>query len=308
MGTNTVLVSVVEASRRGVPRLVWEGSRITRLGAGVDGSGQLRGDALERTASALAELAAEAREHGAETVVGVGTSALRDATNRDAFVARARASLDRFDVIDGEREAELTFRGAFFGLEAPTGPVTVVDVGGGSTEIVRGEGGRALSRASVNVGSVRLTERHALGDEKPTRAQLAAIRTDVERATKGLVIEPPLAMLAGTATNVAAVALYLDLAHGGHPPHGVRVPAPELRTAIDRITSASRRDRAKILGIEPGREDVIVAGALIVEHVLDRSGAGDVLISDGGVRFGLALDELAREPGRGRGRRPSSAC
>lgn len=292
MGTNTVLVSVLDASDPGPPRLAWEGSRVTRLGAGVDASGVLRDDAIARTLAALGELAAEARERGAGLVVGVGTSALRDAVNREVFVAEARHRVDRFDVIDGAREAELTFRGAFFGLDVAPGPVTVVDIGGGSTEIVRGEGGRVTSSVSVDVGSVRLTERHRIGAAAPTSAQLAAIRDDVARAMREIPILPPLVMLAGTATNVAAVALGRDLARGAPTPHGEIVATDRLRAAVAGLSRADRAGRARAVGVEAGREDVIVAGASILGYVLDRSGASEVRISDGGVRFGLALSLL----------------
>ena len=275
VGTNTVLACVVEPDR-----VVWDAARITRLGGGVDASRALRDDAMDRTLDALRELVAQARANGAECVVGVGTSALRDASNRDRFVVRAREVVDDFQVIDGAREAELTYRGALFGLPRARGPVTVVDIGGGSTEIVRGEGETVLSRVSVDVGSVRLTERHD---------DLAAIRADIAAAMRDVEIAAPLVMVAGTATNVAAVALGRDLARGAASPHGERVKATALRAAIIRIVRATPHERRAMVGIERGRQDVIGAGACIFEHVLDRSGAKDVTISDGGVRFGLAL-------------------
>lgn len=291
MGTNTVLASVVERGPEG-PRLVWEDARITRLGGGVDASRMLRDDAIARTLAAMTELTTHARAHGATFVAGVGTSALRDAANRDAFVARARAILDAFDVIDGAREAALTFRGAMFGLPSISGPVTVVDIGGGSTEIVRGEGERVHAAASVDVGSVRLTERHGIGAEAPSAETLVAMRGTIRDAMAHVSIAAPLVLVAGTATNVAAVALGRDLAGGAPVPHGETVPAESLHTAVARVIGAGREARRTMIGIEPGRHDVLVAGALILEHVLSRSGAPEALISDGGVRFGLALSLL----------------
>lgn len=287
MGTNTVLACVVEHDR-----VVWDAARITRLGGGVDASGRLGDEAIERTLAALAELTQEARAHGATRVVGVGTSALRDAANRDTFVARARGIVDEFRVVAGDEEAALTFRGALFGLAASNEAMTVVDIGGGSTEIVRGAGNVVSRATSVDVGSVRLTERHAIGDAAPTAAQVAAIRADVTRAMAATPIDPPLVMVAGTATNVAAVSLGRDLAAGAVVPHGEAVSAPALRAAVARLIRATPDERRSTVGVEPGRHDVIVAGALILEHVLDRSGAAAVTISDGGVRFGLALSLL----------------
>lgn len=288
VGTNTLLCCVVEQGA-GAERVVSDASRITRLGAGVDASGVLAAAAIERTLDALTELAANAREQGATLVHGVGTSALRDAANRDVFVERARAIVDRFDVIDGAREAELTFRGALFGLAERAGAVTVVDIGGGSTEIVRGANGVVEQSASLDVGSVRLTERHGLGAEAPRAEQLRAMRADIEAAMRAHVIDPPLVMVAGTATNVAAVALGRDLARGALVPHGEVLDAAELRHAVARLLAASSEERRAMIGVERGRHDVIVAGALILEHVLARSRATEAMIGGGGVRFGLAL-------------------
>jgi exopolyphosphatase/guanosine-5'-triphosphate,3'-diphosphate pyrophosphatase len=274
-----VLAAVVERGAR-----VHDEARITRLGRGVDASRCLRDDAIDRTIDAVRDLAAGARALGAERVVGVGTSALRDAANRDVFVERARAILDAFDVIDGAREAALTLRGALFGLPEVTAPVTVVDIGGGSTEIVRGVRSVVSVATSIDVGSVRLTERHG--------SSLVAMRAEIADAMRAVSIELPLVLVAGTATNVAAVALGRDLARGAPSPHGATISSIDLRRAIARITTATPDERRTMIGIEHGREDVIAAGALIVEHVLDRSNATEVTISDGGVRFGLALELL----------------
>lgn len=290
VGTNTVLASVVE--RSATPVLISDRALITRLGEGVDEARRLGAAGIQRTLDALASLAARARAEGASSLVGVGTSALRDAQNRDAFVLPAREILDRFEVIDGTREAALTFAGAFFGLRWPSDAVTVVDIGGGSTEIVRGRDRRVERAVSVNVGSVRLFERHLSGIDRPTARGLAAVRADIARLLEGHAILPPLVMLAGTATNVAAVALGRDLARGAAQPHGELVSAAALRAAVAQITAASHEERRAMIGIEPGREDVIVAGALLLERIVERAGVDEVLVSDGGVRLGLALEHL----------------
>jgi exopolyphosphatase/guanosine-5'-triphosphate,3'-diphosphate pyrophosphatase len=302
VGTNTVLASVVERSA-GADALISDHALIARLGEGVDRRGQLSEAAIRRALDALEKLATEARSRGATYLVGVGTSALRDAQNRDAFVEPARALLDGFDVVDGSREAALTFRGALFGLPFPAGELTVVDIGGGSTEIVRGQRGVAETGTSVDVGSVRLFERHLQGVDRPATEALARVRADIDRALGSIVIRPPLLMLAGTATNVASVALGLDVARGAPVPHGRTLPARALLDAVARITTASADERREMIGIEPGREDVIVAGALLLEAIVLRADATEVLVSDGGVRFGLALEHLDASD-----RRPPEPC
>jgi exopolyphosphatase/guanosine-5'-triphosphate,3'-diphosphate pyrophosphatase len=291
VGTNTVLACVVERDGD-CDRLLSDEARITRLGEGVGASRHLADAAIARTLAVLSELCARARARGAERVHAVGTSALRDAANRDAFVREARGMVDAFTVIDGAREAELTFRGALFGLREADEAVTVVDIGGGSTEIVRGVRGMVMRACSLDVGSVRLTERHALTEARASDAQLAAMRSEIDAALSAIAVEPPLVMVAGTATNVAAVALARDLAHGEPAPHGEILSSASFRESVRRITASTRAERLRTIGIEPGRHDVIVAGALILERIVDRSGATEVTISDGGVRFGLALELL----------------
>jgi exopolyphosphatase/guanosine-5'-triphosphate,3'-diphosphate pyrophosphatase len=303
VGTNTVLASVVAQSAAGTLELVSDRAIITRLGAGVDHTRRLDPRAVTRTLAAIDELARAARADGATRLLGVGTSALRDAIDRDAFVVPARRLLDRFDVIDGRREAALTFAGAFFGLETPQHAVSVVDIGGGSTEIVRGRSGRVESGMSLDVGSVRLYERHLTGIDPPSADALRAVRADIERALGWTTIPLPLVMLAGTATNVAAVALGRDLRGGARQPHGERVSRAAIRDAVARITSASRDARRAMIGIEPGREDVLVAGAQLLEAIMLRASADEILISDGGVRLGLAIEALVAAD-----RRPPEAC
>lgn len=300
IGTNSTLLLVAERPDEGSGALVpvLEQATITRLGRGVDRTRALDPAAVEATLACLAGYAAEIRRAGATRVDAVGTSAMRDAQGGEAFRLRAAEILGSEPrVISGDEEAELTFAGALAGL-ALAGPVVVFDLGGGSTEIIRGRtdaAGDARERAvSLDVGSVRLTERHLRAD--PPRAdELAAVRADARAALDGLgagwlgeaASVATVVGVAGTVTTLAAYALGVAL-YDAMCVHGARLDAAMVtRTAaeLSRMTLAERR---AVPAIDPRRADVIVAGALIVEELLAWAGADGLVVSDRGVRWGLA--------------------
>lgn len=275
-------------------RAIRDVHRITRLGRGVDARGMLADDAIERAVRALAEVAGEARTLGASRIAAVGTSAIRDARNRDALIERARVVAGvTIEPISGDREASLTFRGALPGI-ALEGAITVIDVGGGSTEIVRGRGERVERAVSLDVGSVRLFERW-LASDPPTEAQIAALEADVDAAlaASGATLAPAIVALAGTACTIAAIARGTDASSV----HGARVTIGELRAISARLAGATIAERAAIGGVPAGREDVIAAGALLLARLVLRAGAEEIVVSDGGVRWGLAAELLDRAPG-----------
>jgi exopolyphosphatase/guanosine-5'-triphosphate,3'-diphosphate pyrophosphatase len=295
IGTNSVLLLVAE--RRGgalVPIL--ERATITRLGRGVDATRQLDAEAVEATLACLAGYAEDIARAGVTRVGAVGTSAMRDARGGDDFRARAGALLGEAPrVISGPEEAALTFAGALTGL-ALTGPVVVFDLGGGSTEIIRGRAGddEVVERAvSLDVGAVRLTERHLHADP-PRSEEQEAVRADARAALAELTegwrtpaVAPLVVGVAGTVTTLAAYALGVVPYDAGRV-HGARLTAAAIsasRAALARMPLAERR---AVPAIEPKRADVIVAGALIVEEVLAWAGAAELVVSDRGVRWGLA--------------------
>ena len=180
-GTNSLRLLVADVAD-GVKTDVHREMRVVRLGEGVDRTGELAPQALERVAAALADYAATCRDLGVEAARFVATSATRDARNRDAFAALVERAVGVApEVVDGAVEADLSLRGATRGLDPESGPYLVMDIGGGSTEFVVGDGGGLLGGLSVDIGCVRLTERH-LHDDPPTPAQVAAARADVDAA------------------------------------------------------------------------------------------------------------------------------
>jgi exopolyphosphatase/guanosine-5'-triphosphate,3'-diphosphate pyrophosphatase len=293
IGTNTVLLLVAERGPDG-PRAVVERAEITRLGRGVDRTRRLDDAAIGRTLDALSRFAAEARASGATSFAAVATSASRDAENGAEFRARAEAIVGGVvEIVSGRREADLTFRGALGGLGIEGSRVAVVDVGGGSTEIVVGVEGACTFAHSYDVGSVRLTERH-VPDDPPTAADLAAVRA-AARGAYATPAPPPgpydaVVAIAGTATTYAAVELEIAR-YEEAPPHGARLSVATLERQIERLAGLPLASRGEVVGLDPKRADVIVAGGLVLVEAARALGAAEIVVSDRGVRWGLA-DEL----------------
>ncbi len=304
IGTNSVLLLVAELrhGERDELAAIDERATITRLGQGVDRSRALAPDAVARTLACLGEYGAALRAAGVDRVDVVGTSAMRDAQGGAEFVARAAELLGVAPrVVSGDEEAALSFEGALAGLGLDAAPVTVVDIGGGSTEIIRGDrAGRVRDAVSLDVGSVRLTERHVASDP-PTGGEVDAIRAGARSALERAPgpHEGTLVAVAGTATTIAAVARGIA-PYDGSRVHGARIGAAELSATRARLAGVPLADRRRVAGLEPARADVIVAGATLLEEVLawafPAPAAGDeatFVVSDRGVRWGLAR-RLAR--------------
>jgi exopolyphosphatase / guanosine-5'-triphosphate,3'-diphosphate pyrophosphatase len=307
-GTNSLRLLVADVPGTGPHTDVLRRMEVVRLGQGVDATGRLAPEALERTRRVLAEYAAAARDLGADEVRMVATSATRDAANRADFEAMVRATLGRApDVVTGREEAELSFRGATASLDAaaaaqgsapPRPPYLVVDIGGGSTEFVLGDATGVRAARSVDVGCVRLTERH-LHDDPPTAAQVHRAAADVRAALAEVVAEVPvreaatLVGLAGSVTTVAAVALRLP-AYEATAIHGCRIGVDSVREVTADLLAASRSRRAAMPVMHPGRVDVIGAGALVLRETMDELGFDEVVVSEHDILDGIALGLAGR--------------
>ncbi len=299
-GTNSIRLLVAETQLDADGRVVGlvdldRRMQVVRLGQGVDRTGRLDPGALERTLEALAGYADRADRLGATEVRMVATSATRDASNAEQFRAGVHAVLGVDpEVISGQQEAQLSYRGATAGVDeavAPS-PRLVVDIGGGSTEVVLGEGTQVLAARSVDVGCVRMTERH-LHDDPASPAQVEAVRADVE-ASLDLVEQvvpmreaASLVGLAGSVTTVAALHLRLP-AYDPRLIHRSVVPVDEVRRISDMLLAMPAADRAALPCMHPGRADVIAAGALVLRLVLDRTGLGAVVVSEHDILDGIA--------------------
>ncbi|RZU18982.1 exopolyphosphatase/guanosine-5'-triphosphate,3'-diphosphate pyrophosphatase [Kribbella rubisoli] len=264
---------------------------IVRLGQGVDATGAFAPEALTRVFKAADDFAAVVESLGVDRLRFVATSAARDVSNRDEFLTGIEARLGvRPEIISGTEEAELSFRGATTALDLPA-PYLVADIGGGSTELVLGDANGVLAAESLDIGSVRLTERHVTTD--PTSpAELAAITRDVDALLDGTTV--PLAQaraligVAGTATTVAAVALGLPQ-YDRTAVHHAHLSADQLHQATTWLTTSTRTDRTAVQSIHPGRVDVIGAGAVILQRLFNRLALDELVISEQDILDGVAL-------------------
>lgn len=291
-GTNSIRLLVADADPA-TGTLVDLDRRMTivRLGQGVDRTGRLAPEALERTFAACREYAAVIKELGAERLRFVATSASRDAENRDDFTRGVFEILGvEPEVISGDQEAEFSFTGATKELPGHEERL-VVDIGGGSTEFVIGRAGVEAAR-SVDIGCVRLTERHIRSDP-PTAAEVAAVRADIEAAldlaerTVPLRDAGTLVGLAGSVTTVAGVALGLA-AYDSRAIHRSRIAYEKVAEITRTLLESTHDQRAAIPVMHPGRVDVIGAGALILLAVMERCGASEVVVSEHDILDGIA--------------------
>ncbi len=294
-GTNSIRLLIADrdgGSLRDVTRTM----RIVRLGADVDRTGRLDAAALERTAAALSEYRALIDAADVDRVRMVATSAVRDAANRADFDAMVERVLgQRAEVVTGIEEAELSFTGAATGLvDTPAGAVVVADIGGGSTELVRGSARSGLvdGAVSLDVGSVRMTERHVRSDP-PAPTEVAAIEADVRAALNAagtFVAEPGdrLVGVAGTVTTVAAVALGLTRYDSARI-HATTLSRDDIDRAVRELVGMDRSQREARAVIHPGRVDVIAAGAVILATVMAHLEAKAVTVSEHDILDGIAL-------------------
>ncbi|MEU2669817.1 Ppx/GppA phosphatase family protein [Streptomyces sp. NPDC007164] len=299
-GTNSIRLLVADADpSTGEFAELDRRMEIVRLGQGVDRTGRLAPEALERTFAACRQYAAVIKEHGAQRIRFVATSASRDAENRDDFVRGVLEILGvEPEVISGDQEAEFSFTGAtkeLAGRDHLAKPYLVVDIGGGSTEFVVGDDHVRAGR-SVDIGCVRMTERHLVRDgvvtDPPADGQIAAIRADIAAAldlaeeSVPLTGAATLVGLAGTVTTIAAIALGLD-EYDSEAIHHSRISFEQVQEITGRLLGSTHAERAAIGAMHPGRVDVITSGALILLAVMERTGAREVVVSEHDILDGI---------------------
>ena len=285
-GTNSIKILIGT-----LPSVLVRESRMVRLGQGVDTTGVLREDALARTFAAIDEYAALIRRYDVARVRFCATSATRDARNAEVFTDGVRARLGVTpEVLSGAEEGALVFEGAVLHLQTPLEePVLVVDIGGGSTELVLG-GEHPEVAVSMDIGSVRLHERH-LHDDPPSSEQLAACLTDVDRHLDAAPVPVAEARsvigTSGTIKTLAAGMLELPV-YDRDAIDGARLGTAETTTYVERLVAMTVAERRAIPSMHPGRADVIDAGALIWSQVLARSGVSEYTVSEADILYGIA--------------------
>lgn len=290
IGTNSVRLLVTNGAQELEREMV-----ITRLGQGVDDTGRLHPDAIARTTHVLSQYRALMDKHGVRRLRATATSAARDAANRDDFFAAAEAALGaRPELISGDEEAALSFRGATSGIDPARGPFLVLDIGGGSTEFVLGTSGPE-AMISVPMGCVRMTERH-LKTDPPAPAELDAVVSDVRGLLREVERAVPVARarlligLAGTITSLASLqqgAMRYDPAITHHS----RLTRADVDALCARLASADVAQRRRMLA-EPKRAEVIVGGALVLRTILHELGISELMVSETDILDGLAASLL----------------
>jgi exopolyphosphatase/guanosine-5'-triphosphate,3'-diphosphate pyrophosphatase len=295
VGTNTVLMLLVESDGSGKFKPTLERSRITRLGKGVDRTGKLDKETARLTLDTIAEFAEAARAAGAEKIIGVATSALRDASDGIDFIQRVKEKANiELKIIPGSEEAELSRLAVKRSLNLSADlRLLIADIGGGSTELIRSEPGRSLTSVSLQIGSVRLTER-IIQHDPPSKEEIEKITATIDEQLErlGWAFRPDVLVgIAGTVTTIAAVALGMR-DYDGARVQGYVLMRDEVSAIVKRFGEATLAERKQIPGVLEARADVIFAGSMILERVMNRFEVGHVVVSDQGVRWGLVWREL----------------
>lgn len=291
-GTNSLRLLVADVGQETLTDVIRR-MEIVRLGQGVDKTGRLAPEALDRMTVVLRDYARVITESGARAIRMVATSATRDAENAAEFVRRVKEVLGIApDVLTGDAEARLSFTGATAELLLAEPPYLVADIGGGSTEFVLGGPGLTVQALSVDIGCVRMTERHLLGDP-PSAGQIAAATADIDAALDAVATRVPvrrartLIGLAGSVATVAGIALGLA-EYDSSRIHHTRVSAERVHAITGALLAQPRAERADIGVMHPGRVDVIGGGALVLDRIMRRFGFGEVLASEHDILDGIA--------------------
>ncbi|MDV7083445.1 Ppx/GppA family phosphatase [Rhodococcus sp. IEGM 248] len=302
-GTNSIRLLVADVDEQGALHDVCREMRVVRLGQGVDATGRLAPEAIERTRVALSEYAGMIADAGATAVRMVATSATRDASNREDFFSMTREVLGAVipgagaEVITGDEEARLSFNGAVGELDPSQGPFVVVDLGGGSTEVVLGDESGVHAAFSTDIGCVRITER-CLHDDPPTPAQVEEARAFAQERLDEAFARVPVEQahtwvgVAGTMTTIAALAKELP-EYDAEQVHLSRIPMPRLREVCNSLIAMTHTERAALGPMHPGRVDVIGGGAIVTLALADafekKAGIDQLVVSEHDILDGIAL-------------------
>ena len=299
MGTNTVLLAIGDYVDGRVVDLL-DVATITRLGEGLKETGRLAPEAMERTYKALSDYRAKAIEYGVEDLLCVGTAAMREAKNSTAFVSRVEEGLGiPVRIISAREEAYYTYisvrNDRFPGVDR----FIIIDIGGGSTEIIDGDGAEMFDFVSLPVGSVKLTEMF-INHDPPLEEELDRL-TEYLRETIKVPFGGPVPRIigtAGTVTNVAAIALGLEKYEKAGI-HGASIGDREIGEVIGKLKGLTVAERRNVKGMEQGREDILLQGVILIKEIMAYFGARDLLVSANGVRYGLLSEWLRlRGPGK----------
>jgi exopolyphosphatase/guanosine-5'-triphosphate,3'-diphosphate pyrophosphatase len=295
IGTNSVKFNISERRDDGSWQTIVDRAEITRLGEGLQETGEINGDAMERTVSAIAAMADEARKNNVAAIAAVGTMGMRTAHNSQQFIDAVEQRCGvKIEIISGDEEGRLAYLAVKSGLGLAQGALAIFDTGGGSSQFTFGHGDTVQERFSVNVGAVRYTEKYGLSGIVPPEqleAALQAISADLSRLDNRPSPDALVGM-GGAITNMAAVKHNLAK-YDPNVIQGSTIERAEVERQIALLCGKSLDNRRKIVGLQPKRADVILAGACIVKTVMEKLGKDKLSVSDRGLRHGLLIDRFS---------------
>ena len=303
IGTNTLRLLIAEFTPDGSYRKIESNRQVTRLGEEISRTGRLTAGAMERTLAVLEEFSRTCSRYPAAGIYTAATSAVREASNGADFVrmVKERAGLD-VQVISGDEEARLTMLGVSSGLDIEGKDVLLMDIGGGSTEFVSVSKGEISFKVSTDIGVVRFTEQYIHSDP-PESGEIEALESAIKERLKGLESstfskgglrgiwgrQGGLIGTAGTVTTLAAIEQKMTV-YDPDKVNGCRIRRDRIQEMRRMLSRMKMKEREQVPGIEKGREDIIIAGAVVVDEVMEWFGFGEIVISDSGLREGLVID------------------
>jgi len=295
VGTNSVKFHIAQKDAGGKWSVVLDEANISRLGEGLQATGNISPEAMKRNVKAVSEMAERARGQGVSDLVAVGTMCLRTAKNAQEFVNRVKDACDvTVEVIPGEEEARLAYLAVKSGVGLKEGRLVIFDTGGGSTEFIFGKGDRIEKRFSLNVGAVRYTE-NSLRSDPVTQVEVDNTITAVEKDLAELQVEgtvDALVGMGGTVTNLSAVKHQLAQ-YDPDVIQGSVLELAEIDRQIKLYQAKTIAERKEIVGLQPKRADVILAGVIIVSVIMKKTGVESFTVSDRGLRHGVIVDRFA---------------
>jgi exopolyphosphatase/guanosine-5'-triphosphate,3'-diphosphate pyrophosphatase len=297
IGTNTILLLVVQAEGFRIGKVLHDAQVIARVGKGVDERRMINQETFQRASAFLSSYRKTSEDLGSERIVAVGTSALRDASNRKDFCGFIRRATGiSIEILSGDEEAEWTYRGAIGEGEASTDSFTVLDIGGGSTEIISGTRAKIQRKASLNIGCVRIAER-VLHTHPPTNEMLSDAQSLIQNSLRTIDVrgtgESRVIGVAGTVTTLAAMRLQLPLYDRARV-EGYVLQRQAVKEEFERLNSMTIDELRAIPQISPGREDILLGGVLILREFMEFADLEEITVSDRGLRYGIAQREFRR--------------
>ena len=294
IGTNSIKFHVAEKNDHGKWSVVVDRAEIVRLGEGLQKTGEISSEAMTRNVQAIEDMVKEAKKMGVESIAAVGTMALRTARNADKFVEKVRQQSGVIiEILPGDEEARLSYQAVKSGMELADSKLAVFDIGGGSTEFILGEGDSIQKKFSLNIGAVRFTEEYLKSDPVTEEEYQQAVQA-IEEALDGLIFEEKVNKLVGVGgavSNLSAIKYKLAV-YDPEVIHGCQLYLSDLKKQIELFKSKTIAERKQIIGLQPERADVILAGAIIVMIILKKAEVDFVTISDRGLRHGLIIDRF----------------